>query len=64
MKKPRNAAKPVTVEAIARLADQGKDISGFFKSQGRMVQPIQRVSACHRQNAGPAALDKRGSQRE
>jgi len=31
-------------KAIARLADQGKNISGFFKSQGRMVQPIQRVN--------------------
>jgi hypothetical protein len=25
-------------------ADQGKDISHFFKGQGRMVQPIQRVN--------------------
>jgi hypothetical protein len=29
---------------IARLADQGKDISGFFRGKGRMVQPIQRVN--------------------
>jgi len=40
MKKIHKPAKPVTAEAIARLADQGKDISGFFKRQGRMVQPI------------------------
>jgi hypothetical protein len=44
MKKTRKAKKPVSAEAIARLADQGKDISGFFKGQGRMVQPIQRVN--------------------
>jgi len=44
MKKIHKPAKPVTAEAIARLADQGKDISGFFKRQGRMVQPIQRVN--------------------
>jgi len=44
MRKTRKPAKPVTAEAIARLADQGKDISGFFKRQGRMVQPIQRVN--------------------
>jgi hypothetical protein len=44
MKKTRKAAKPASAEAIARLADRGKDISGFFKSQGRMVQPIQRVN--------------------
>lgn len=44
MKKTRKTAKPVTAEAIARLADQGKDISGFFKREARMVQPIQRVN--------------------
>jgi len=36
--------KRVSADAIARLADQGKDISGFFKGQGRMVQPLQRVN--------------------
>jgi hypothetical protein len=44
MKKTRKPTKPVSPEAIARLADQGKDISRFFKGQGRMVQPIQRVN--------------------
>ncbi|HEY1239664.1 MAG TPA: ribbon-helix-helix protein, CopG family [Bryobacteraceae bacterium] len=44
MKKTRRAVKPISAEAIARLADQGKDVSGFFKSPGRMVQPIQRVN--------------------
>jgi hypothetical protein len=44
MKKTRKPTKPVSPEAIARLADQGKDISHFFKGQGRMVQPIQRVN--------------------
>lgn len=37
-------AKPISAEHIARMADQGKDISGFFKTKGRMVQPIQRVN--------------------
>jgi hypothetical protein len=44
MKITRKSAKPVSAEAIARLADQGKDVSHFFKGQGRMVQPIQRVN--------------------
>ena len=44
MKKTRKTQKPVSAEAIAQLADQGKDISRFFKGQGRMVQPIQRVN--------------------
>ncbi|MGC2323855.1 MAG: ribbon-helix-helix protein, CopG family [Terriglobales bacterium] len=44
MKKTRKAGKTASAEAIARLADQGKDISSFFKRRGRMVQPIQRVN--------------------
>ena len=44
MKKTRESNKPVSADAIARLADQGKDVSHFFKGQGRMVQPIQRVN--------------------
>ncbi len=44
MKKTRKPTKPVSADAIARLADQGKDISRFFKGQSRMVQPIQRVN--------------------
>ena len=44
MKKTREPSKAVSADGIARLADQGKDISRFFKRQGRMVQPIQRVN--------------------
>jgi hypothetical protein len=44
MKKTRKTVSPVSADAIARLADQGKDVSRFFKGQGRMVQPIQRVN--------------------
>lgn len=44
MKKTLKSAKPVSAEGIARLAAQGKDISGFFRRRGRMVQPIQRVN--------------------
>ena len=44
MKKTRKSARPVSADAIARLADQGKNVSRFFKGQGRMVQPIQRVN--------------------
>ena len=44
MKKTRKPRKPVSAEAIARLVDQGKDISGFFRKRGRMVQPIKRVA--------------------
>ena len=44
MKRTRKTAAPVSADVIARLADQGKDISGFFRGKGRMVQPIQRVN--------------------
>lgn len=44
MKRTRKSGKPVSAEAIASQADQGKDVSHFFKGQGRMVQPIQRVN--------------------
>lgn len=44
MKRTRNPAKLVSADAIARLADQGKDVSRFFSGKGRMVQPIQRVN--------------------
>ena len=44
MKNIRKSARPVSAEAIARLADQGQDVSHFFRGQGRMVQPIQRVN--------------------
>ncbi len=44
MKKTRKPAGPVSADVIARMADQGKDISHSFKGKGRMVQPIQRVN--------------------
>jgi hypothetical protein len=44
MKKTRKPGKPVSAEAIARLADRGESVARFFKGQGRMVQPIQRVN--------------------
>ena len=44
MKRTRKSAQPISADAIARLADQGKDVSHFFKGQGHMVQPIQRIN--------------------
>ena len=44
MRKTRKGGAPVTAEAIARLADRGKDVSRFFSGQVRMAQPIQRVN--------------------
>ena len=36
--------KTKSAESIAKLADQGKDISRYFTNRGRMRQPIQRVN--------------------
>ncbi len=44
MRKIRKPDGVVSADAIARLADKGEDISRFFKGEGRMVQPIQRVN--------------------
>jgi len=44
MKSIRKNRKHVSAEAIARLADQGKDVSHFFTNNGRMMGPIQRVN--------------------
>ena len=44
MKKTRKESSALSADAIARLADQGKDVSRFFKGQGLMVQPIRRVN--------------------
>jgi hypothetical protein len=44
VKSLRSPKKAVTAEEIARLADEGKDVSRFFSNAGRMVNPIQRVN--------------------
>jgi len=44
MKKTLKTTKPVSADAIADIAEKGGDVSRFFKGQGRMVQPIQRVN--------------------
>jgi hypothetical protein len=44
MKNTRRFRKPVPAEDIARLADQGRDVSRFFTNTGRMMGPIQRVN--------------------
>ncbi len=44
MKKTRSRKKPVSAETIARLADNGKDVSRFFTNTGKMMKPIQRVN--------------------
>lgn len=44
MSNTRKKNKPVSAEAIARMADRGRDVSSFFNKSGRMMEPIQRVN--------------------
>jgi hypothetical protein len=44
MKNTRRRRKPISAEAIARLAEEGQDVSRFFTNAGRMMGPIQRVN--------------------
>jgi hypothetical protein len=47
MKNTRRVRKPISAEAIARLADEGRDVSRYFTNAGRMmgpIHPIQRVN--------------------
>ena len=39
MKSTRKSRKPIPAESIARLADQGRDVSRFFTNAGRMMAP-------------------------
>jgi hypothetical protein len=44
MKRTRKSTKPVSAEVIAKLAEQGKDVSKYFTNAGRMMSPVQRVN--------------------
>jgi len=44
MQSIRKRHKPVSADSIARMAEQGKDVSQFFTHNGRMMAPIQRVN--------------------
>ena len=40
MKKTSNPKRTVSAESIARLADDGRDVSSFFTNTGRMMPPL------------------------
>jgi len=45
MKNTARIKKPISAEAIARMADRGEDISRFFTNDGKMMPPlIKRVN--------------------
>ncbi|HKT48489.1 MAG TPA: hypothetical protein VJP87_13270 [Candidatus Acidoferrales bacterium] len=44
MKNTSRKKRTVSAEAIARMADAGKNVSRFFTNTGRRREPIQRVN--------------------
>ena len=45
MKSTAKTKKPVSADAIARMADKGQDISRFFKNDFKMMPPlVKRVN--------------------
>jgi hypothetical protein len=44
MKTTHRNNKPVSAETIARIADNGEDVSRFFTNSGAMRKPIPRVN--------------------
>jgi len=44
MKTIRRKSRDASAEDIARLADEGEDVSRFFTNRGRIMGPIQRVN--------------------
>jgi len=43
MKRRRQVRSVASGEDIARLADQGKDVSGFFTNRGKLMPALQVV---------------------
>ena len=40
MKRTSKTKRPVSAESIARLADNGRDISSYFTNKGKMMPPM------------------------
>ncbi len=40
MKKTRSRNKPISADAIARMADNGTDVFRFFTNRGKVMKPI------------------------
>ena len=49
MKKTHKGKRPPSAEQIAKIADEGKDVSSHFTNAGKMMAPIQRVNVGFRE---------------
>ncbi len=43
MKGTSKTERPVSAESIARLADDGQDVSSYFTNEGGMMPPLETV---------------------
>lgn len=43
MKKASKTKRTVSAESIARLAENGKDVSSYFTNKGKMMAPLESV---------------------
>ena len=43
MKRTSKTKRPISAESIARLADNGSDISSYFTNTGKMMPPLGNV---------------------
>ena len=43
MKKTSKTKRSVSAESIARLAENGKDVSSYFTNKGKMMPPLESL---------------------
>ena len=43
MKKASKTKRTISAESIARLAENGKDVSSYFTNKGKMMAPLESV---------------------
>ncbi len=43
MKKASKTKRPVSAESIARLAENGQDVSSYFTNKGKMMPPLNSL---------------------
>ena len=64
MQKDLKKVKASATEKIARAADRGKDVSGFFTNSGRMVKPKDSSLEESREKAGSSGKHRRRNDNE
>lgn len=63
MKKARKCARPISADAIARMADKGQDVSQFFTGQGRIVGSLKSMESADIKNRRWTETERRALRR-